>query len=172
MSRQSLKVIRYCTGNQCSCWSAGVTQCFCKAEGVTRGHNWKLYKEHNHSDIRQHSFSQRSINRWNRLSQDEVNVKTINSFKNCLKRKRQPEMDFFIDELSSSSMTARNCINNWLVKHSTHLAEGAAAPGKHPVSRHADKKLKRCQHSAPTSVMSYWVKRVKLSENLYSSVWM
>jgi len=26
-----------------------------------------LYKEYNHGDIRQHSFSQRSINRWNRL---------------------------------------------------------------------------------------------------------
>ena len=33
-------------------------------------------------------------------------------------------------------MAARNCINNGLVKHSTHFAEGAAAPGKHPVSRY------------------------------------
>jgi len=69
------------------------TQFFRRVEGVTRGHNWKLYKEYHHGNIRQHSFSQRSINRWNRLSQDEVNAQTINGFKNCLQRRRQREMD-------------------------------------------------------------------------------
>ena len=88
-----LEIFRMVKGFSAVSW----TQFFRRAQGATKGHNWKLYKEYNHGDIRQHSFSQRSINRWNRLSQDEVNAQTINGFKNCVQRRRQREMDFFMD---------------------------------------------------------------------------
>jgi len=53
-----LKIFRMVKGfSAISC-----TQFLRRAEGVTRGRNWKLYKEYNHDDIRQHSFSQCSIN--------------------------------------------------------------------------------------------------------------
>jgi len=60
-----LHIFKMVKGFSATSW----TQFFRKAEGVTRGHSWKLYKEYSHDDIRQHS-SHRSINCWNRLSQE------------------------------------------------------------------------------------------------------
>ena len=65
--------------------------------GTTRGHNWKLMKKHNCCDLRHHFFSQRVVNRWNSLSQEEVNASSVNSFKNHLERRRRRKMDFFMD---------------------------------------------------------------------------
>jgi len=39
--------------------------------------------------------SERVIDRWNRLQQEDIDVKTVNSFKTVLERKRQ-RMGFFI----------------------------------------------------------------------------
>jgi len=52
-----LEIFKMVKGFSATYW----TQFFRKAEGVTRGHSWKLYKEYNNGDIRQHSFSQGSI---------------------------------------------------------------------------------------------------------------
>jgi len=71
---------------------------FSRAEGsVTRGHSWKLVKESCHSDCRLHFFSQRVINRWNSLSQDDVDADSVNSFKSRLEKRRKCQMDFFKD---------------------------------------------------------------------------
>ena len=50
----------------------------------TRGHNFKLKKVRINTRIRQHSFSQRTINDWNSLSEKAVNSQSLNSFKTHL----------------------------------------------------------------------------------------
>ena len=52
----------------------------------TRGHTLKLAKPRNKTNIRQHSFSNRIINTWNKLPQYAIDCKTINSFKTALNR--------------------------------------------------------------------------------------
>jgi len=48
-------------------------QFFKRAEdSVTRGHSWKLVKDCCRCDCRLHFLSQRMINRWNSLSQDDM----------------------------------------------------------------------------------------------------
>jgi len=60
---------------------------FKKAEDtLTRGHTWKLVKKHCRCDSRLYFFSQRVINRWNKLSQEDVDIQSINCFKNRLKK--------------------------------------------------------------------------------------
>ena len=49
-----------------------------KKDSRTRGHEVKLVKDH----IRKHSFSQRTINEWNKLSTDCVTASSVNMFKN------------------------------------------------------------------------------------------
>jgi len=61
----------------------------------TRGHSLKLVKNHYHCNPRLQFFSQRVINRWNSLSQDEVDVPSVNSFKSRLEKRRSRQMDFF-----------------------------------------------------------------------------
>jgi len=68
-----------------------------RADMYAAGHNWKLKKTHNQSDIRFHFFSQRSINRWNSLPQETVDAPSINSFRNHLEKLRIHQMDFFMD---------------------------------------------------------------------------
>ena len=41
---------------------------------VTRGHNYMLVKKQSRLDARKYSFSQRTINVWNKLSTDCVHV--------------------------------------------------------------------------------------------------
>ena len=48
----------------------------------TRGHEVKLAKDQCRLDIRKHSFSQRTINEWNKLSTDCVTASSVNMFKN------------------------------------------------------------------------------------------
>ena len=48
----------------------------------TRGNNFTLVKKHSRLDIRKFSFSQRTINVWNRLSTDCVHASSVNVFKN------------------------------------------------------------------------------------------
>ena len=48
----------------------------------TRGHEVTLAKDHCRLDIRKYSFSQRTINEWNKLSTDCVTASSVNMFKN------------------------------------------------------------------------------------------
>ena len=50
----------------------------------TRGHNFKIKKEHCKIDIRKNSFTFRVINQWNDLDDIVVNSKNVNEFKNRL----------------------------------------------------------------------------------------
>ena len=48
----------------------------------TRGHEVKLVKDQCRLAIRKYSFSQRTINKWNKLSTDYVTASSVNIFKN------------------------------------------------------------------------------------------
>ena len=56
---------------------------------ITRGHNYTLVKKQSRypiyfvsSPVRKYSFSQRTINVWNKLSTDCVHASSVNMFKN------------------------------------------------------------------------------------------
>ena len=53
-----------------------------KKDSRTRGHEVKLVKDQCRLDIRKHSFSQRTINEWNKLSTDCVTASSVKMFKN------------------------------------------------------------------------------------------
>ena len=53
-----------------------------KEERRTRGHGVTLAKKHCRLDIRKFSFSQRTVNEWNRLSPDCVGASSVTIFKN------------------------------------------------------------------------------------------
>ena len=53
-----------------------------KEERRTRGHGVTLAKKQCRLDIRKFSFSQRTVNEWNRLSADCVSASSVNMFKN------------------------------------------------------------------------------------------
>jgi ribonucleases P/MRP protein subunit RPP40 len=91
------------------------------ASGRTRGHSVKLVRHHCRLDVRQHFFSERVINRWNRLDQTAVESRTLNAFKTNLTRLRDNEMGLFMD-VCPLGLEA----NPW--SDSSRL--GAAAPGK------------------------------------------
>ena len=63
----------------------------------TRGHTAKIQKARCNFDVRRFFFSERVIDRWNRLQLEYIDVKTVNSFKTVLERKRQRKMGFFMD---------------------------------------------------------------------------
>ena len=54
-----------------------------KKDSRTRGHEVKFVKNQCRFDIRQ-SFSQRTVNEWNKLSTDCVTASSVNMFKNKL----------------------------------------------------------------------------------------
>ena len=49
---------------------------------ITRGHNFALVKKQSRLDVRKFSFSQRTINVWNKLSTECVHAIIVNMFKN------------------------------------------------------------------------------------------
>ena len=50
---------------------------------ITRGHNYTLVKKQSRLDVRKYSFSQRTINVWNKLSTNCVHdYSSVNMFKN------------------------------------------------------------------------------------------
>ena len=53
-----------------------------KESKITRGHNYTLVKKQSRFDVRKYSFSQRTINVWNKLSTDCVHTSSVNMFKN------------------------------------------------------------------------------------------
>ena len=63
----------------------------------TRGHSCKLIKSRCNKDLRRFFFSQRVVNRWNKLSDDTVSAPSLISFKNKLNLERKKRMDLFSD---------------------------------------------------------------------------
>ena len=55
-----------------------------KKDSRTRGHEVKLVKDQCRLDIRKYSFSQRTINKWNKLSTYCVTDSNVNMFKNMV----------------------------------------------------------------------------------------
>ena len=53
----------------------------------TRGHSLKLNKSRVRTDLRQHFFSERVINTWNKLDNDTVCASSLNCFKHRLEKK-------------------------------------------------------------------------------------
>ena len=53
-----------------------------KKNNRTRGHEVTLVKDQCTLDINKYSFSQRTINEWNKLSTDCVTASSVNMFKN------------------------------------------------------------------------------------------
>ena len=53
-----------------------------KQNKITRGHNFMLVKKQSRLDVRKFSFSQRTINVWNKLSTECVHASSVNMFKN------------------------------------------------------------------------------------------
>ena len=55
-----------------------------KESKKTRGHNFTLVKKQSRLDVRKFSFSQRTINVWNKLSEEYVHASSVNKimFKN------------------------------------------------------------------------------------------
>ena len=53
-----------------------------KESKITRGHNYTLVKKQSRLDVRKYSFSQRTINVWNKWSTDCVHASSVNMFKN------------------------------------------------------------------------------------------
>ena len=49
---------------------------------ITRGHNYTLVKKQSRLDVRKYSFSQRTIDVWNKLSTDCVHASSVTVFKN------------------------------------------------------------------------------------------
>ena len=49
---------------------------------ITRGHNFTLVKKQSRLDVRKFSFSQRTIDIWNKLSTECVHASSVNMFKN------------------------------------------------------------------------------------------
>ena len=53
-----------------------------KQSKITSGHNFTLVKKQSRLDVRKFSFSQRTINVWNKLSTECVHANSVNMFKN------------------------------------------------------------------------------------------
>ena len=55
-----------------------------KKDSRTRGHEVKLVKDQCRLDIRKYSFSQRTVNEWNKLYTNCITASSVNMFKNKL----------------------------------------------------------------------------------------
>ena len=58
-----------------------------KEERRTKGHAVTLTKNQCRLDMRKYSFSQRTVNEWNRLSGDCVGASSVNMFKNKIDKR-------------------------------------------------------------------------------------
>jgi len=63
----------------------------------TRGYAAKIAKLHCHLDLRRYFFSERTVDHWNNLSQQDISCSTVNSFKNCLNNICHTKTGFFMD---------------------------------------------------------------------------
>ena len=48
---------------------------------TTRGHPFKIFKQHISHDVQAHSFSQQIVNSWNELPTELVTAPTLSAFK-------------------------------------------------------------------------------------------
>ena len=65
--------------------------------GKTRGHSYKLRKTRFATETRRHFFSQRVIDAWNELREEDVAVNSIDAFKLRLLERRRTRMDLLKD---------------------------------------------------------------------------
>ena len=72
-----------------------------KKDNRARGHEVTLVKDQCRLDITKNSFSQRTINEWNKLSTDCVTASSVNMFKNKT-------------HISGGSITLGLSISQWL----------------------------------------------------------
>ena len=63
----------------------------------TRGHTWKIVKQRINLDLRKYFFSERVVDRWNKLDQTDIDCESINGFKNKLEKIRKQKIGFFMD---------------------------------------------------------------------------
>ena len=57
-----------------------------KESKITRGHNFTLVKKQSRLYVMKFSFSQRTINVWNKLSEECVHSSSVNMFKNRINK--------------------------------------------------------------------------------------
>ena len=57
-----------------------------KESKIIRGYNFTLVKKQSRLDVRKFSFSQRTINVWNKLSEGCVHASSVNMFKNRINK--------------------------------------------------------------------------------------
>ena len=104
---------------RCLNWRLGYLTYPCKTffelsvDSRTRGHSWKILKNRSKLDIRKFFFSERVVNRWDSLSQDDVDQTSLNIFKRVLERRRKAEMGFFMDWSSAESLWSHLLLPNW-----------------------------------------------------------
>ena len=53
---------------------------------ITRGHNFTLVKKQSRLEVRKFSFSQTTINVWNKLPTECVHASSVNMFKNRIEQ--------------------------------------------------------------------------------------
>ena len=68
---------------------------FAKQDAGTRGHSYKIQKQHSRLRVREHSFSNRITNLWNSLPDYVVNAKSMNQFKNGVDDALSKSLDKF-----------------------------------------------------------------------------
>jgi len=56
-----------------------------RSQSTTRGHSWKLFPKHCHTNVRKHFFCERVIAPWNCLNINSENLRSITSFKRLIK---------------------------------------------------------------------------------------
>ena len=72
----------------------------------TRGHDLTLVKGQNRLDVRKYSFSQRTVNEWNKLPADCVHSSSINMFKNKIDNYVVDSYMWTLDKPTASLSTA------------------------------------------------------------------
>ena len=55
-----------------------------KTRKITRGHDFTLVKGQSRLDFRKYSFSQSTVNEWNKLPSDCVHSSSVNMFENII----------------------------------------------------------------------------------------
>jgi len=63
----------------------------------TREYSWKIIKHRSNLDVRKYFFSERVVDRRNKLNQRDIDCGSINSFKNRLEGIRKTRIGFFMD---------------------------------------------------------------------------
>jgi len=63
----------------------------------TRGHTWKISKHQSNLDVWKYFFSERAVDRGNKLEHTDVDCGSISSFKNKLEGIRKTRIGFFMD---------------------------------------------------------------------------